>query len=71
MGKQSKKCPKCGKNYTDKIRQPTTAGEYDLFDGELKDPPCLACARADDQRSATREREAAKLARVELKKAIA
>jgi hypothetical protein len=61
------KCPKCGKPYTDKIRAQTTAGEYDLFDGELKAPPCLACAKADDMRAAHREREAAKLALAEAK----
>jgi len=71
MGKQQGKCPKCGRGYTDKIRAPTTAGEYDLFDGELKSPPCLACAKADDKRSAAREREAAKLASLDAKRATA
>jgi hypothetical protein len=54
---QSGKCPKCGKPYTNKIRAPTTAGEYDLFDGALKPPPCKACAERDDKRSRLWERE--------------
>ncbi len=43
-------CPKCGKTYSKVIRHPTSAGEYDLFDGELKPPPCLSCARKEDKR---------------------
>lgn len=72
MGSKIKpKCPKCGKPYTDKTRVPTTAGEYDLFDGELKPPPCLACAQRDDKRSAAREREAARLEKENAKAAKA
>ncbi len=64
--KSKARCPKCGKPYTDKVRAPTTAGEYDLFDGGLKPPPCLACAKNDDKKAASREREAEALAKKSL-----
>jgi hypothetical protein len=42
---KKEKCPICLKRYTPKRRAPTTAGEYDLFDGNLKAPPLLILCR--------------------------
>jgi hypothetical protein len=54
---ETSRCPKCGKKYTPKVRPATTAGEYDIFTGELQAPPCLSCAKKDDKRSKDWEKQ--------------